>query len=81
MEVLEWLHIYVHVYVKVCTCYGLITTSYIQLPICTLSEKKQTCSALGYLTDKVKNIFFYLFVQVFFSDRVCSLGVYVENCK
>ena len=45
-----------------------------------LVREKRTCSALAYLTNKVKNLFL-LFCPFFLSDRVCSLGIYVENCK
>ena len=43
-------------------------------------KKKQTCSALAYLTNKVKNLFLLL-CPGFLSDRVCPLGIYIENCK
>ena len=44
------------------------------------NNKKTTCSALAYLTNKVKNLCLLL-CPGFLSDRVCSLGIYLENCK
>ena len=61
---------------------SFMSTSYLHLPICTFSEKKGIRLAAFLLVLQLRlETFSYFFVQVFFSDRFCSLGVGEEKKK